>query len=1262
MCALLTIGVSGVRAYEATMADGTHICTTYGTFGQENVTEDKFTANEASGLEGFKIVSTNNNAVLQSAGPWYNIHYLGLKHSNGSETTNTLTLAAPDNYIIVGYTMTYCRFNGNRDYTITPAGGSSTTTSDNSIKTLTVDDVYSQNTTITIKALETSTLENNYFLIKTLTVVYAHLDNTMSTSKKYLVNNQRGGFLTTYSNSLCSTISGSRGNAKEFAIVEHNGHKYLYSATDSKYIAASDRRLTSVPSSEFSTTNTGNATYPIRPKLNSLDICTTLWKSSSEPTGYTDGIKIVEANDDEGIRYRMYDIGSFDASSLTSALDDFSATLTTLTVNKQQGDFMRSGSVNNDGSVGSSIWCDKWISSVPEAPVVTLSNSSYKISPNSTDKADLRDGTWTISVPVGYIITSYSITSTNNNGTENTVTSQADGVATTFPANTITTKNVPASGELGVRSTQFAVSSNSQFYTTIQITVKRQTSISLKTQLSNSKCYTIEAKEAARGGWAVANQGTMLTSTLATGLNIAYDNTDVKQQFAFIYYDGTNDNVDNGSYYLYSVSEHKFASASGTNNNDVVNLSDAAFQTVNLLSTGDTSFPVCVEMSNTADLNVCTSGNSPGVVVYGTSGAHSDDGGNAVVIYEAGDFDATDALAQIANTVSVNYQIVYNGENKAEADVYALKGSILSIPTSIAKKYCTYRYYSDAECNDEIMVVPNEGGTVYAKEIFPFEISSDFENAKWYFVQMRGKWIKYESSSVSGVDVQETGDAGQWAFLGDPYTSIQIINKNANSGNYLTYSGTTLQFNSTATNWTIAAHPSTYVTGFWIYELVSGTYHIPYAGSDGAVTAYSNTVGLTAGNDGNSSQGGGAWVVTAVPDDYSDMVAANIQPYIDNAEDDVCFKISEDDANTLSSAITSASTGGISLDEYNSLLVDLNGYIKYPSTGYYRMVNHEGGYAGATSSPARIIDSGAYAASTILYLTKNGSANKYTVQVQGKYFGAPDQYTDVTLKTTPLEFTPAVAAPGYASFKADGTGLYGYIGLDGDNNLEGAAATGIDANPKAYWAVEPATEFTGSLTNANDNTGTGHSYASLCVPFAISSLSGASAYSPTINDKMLSMGDGESTVAAGTPVVLIGATDAGSYTATINTESAPVTAVAATNALSGNFTGTSLDCTAARGTNYVLGFDASNNNRIGFYHVNNASFPLSANRAYLVIAKNEGSSNVKGFAINFDLPTTVDALNVQDTRQGTIYNIAGQRVNKVQKGLYIVNGKKILVK
>ena len=33
-----------------------------------------------------------------------------------------------------------------------------------------------------------------------------------------------------------------------------------------------------------------------------------------------------------------------------------------------------------------------------------------------------------------------------------------------------------------------------------------------------------------------------------------------------------------------------------------------------------------------------------------------------------------------------------------------------------------------------------------------------------------------------------------------------------------------------------------------------------------------------------------------------------------------------------------------------------------------------------------------------------------------------------------------------------------------------------------------------------------------------------------------------------------------------------------------------------------------------------------------------------------------------ETRDGTVYNLSGQRVGRLQRGLYIVDGKKIIVK
>ena len=44
--------------------------------------------------------------------------------------------------------------------------------------------------------------------------------------------------------------------------------------------------------------------------------------------------------------------------------------------------------------------------------------------------------------------------------------------------------------------------------------------------------------------------------------------------------------------------------------------------------------------------------------------------------------------------------------------------------------------------------------------------------------------------------------------------------------------------------------------------------------------------------------------------------------------------------------------------------------------------------------------------------------------------------------------------------------------------------------------------------------------------------------------------------------------------------------------------------------------------------------------------------------------TLVDAINAvnAEAANGTIYNLQGQKVEKAQKGLYIINGKKVVMK
>ena len=71
------------------------------------------------------------------------------------------------------------------------------------------------------------------------------------------------------------------------------------------------------------------------------------------------------------------------------------------------------------------------------------------------------------------------------------------------------------------------------------------------------------------------------------------------------------------------------------------------------------------------------------------------------------------------------------------------------------------------------------------------------------------------------------------------------------------------------------------------------------------------------------------------------------------------------------------------------------------------------------------------------------------------------------------------------------------------------------------------------------------------------------------------------------------------------------------------------------------------------------SATLKGFRAYFTV---DGSSPVK--ALNFDFDddaTAIEMVNGQSSMvNGTIYNVAGQRISKMQKGINIVNGKKIL--
>lgn len=99
---------------------------------------------------------------------------------------------------------------------------------------------------------------------------------------------------------------------------------------------------------------------------------------------------------------------------------------------------------------------------------------------------------------------------------------------------------------------------------------------------------------------------------------------------------------------------------------------------------------------------------------------------------------------------------------------------------------------------------------------------------------------------------------------------------------------------------------------------------------------------------------------------------------------------------------------------------------------------------------------------------------------------------------------------------------------------------------------------------------------------------------------------------------------------------------------------------------YGLSLNASSDPAsVGFYWMNatGTAFTNGAHKAYLKLAKSTlvGSQAVNGFPFN-GTTTGIEQIEAGADAKNAIYDLSGRRVNKAAKGIYILNGKKVLVK
>ena len=85
-------------------------------------------------------------------------------------------------------------------------------------------------------------------------------------------------------------------------------------------------------------------------------------------------------------------------------------------------------------------------------------------------------------------------------------------------------------------------------------------------------------------------------------------------------------------------------------------------------------------------------------------------------------------------------------------------------------------------------------------------------------------------------------------------------------------------------------------------------------------------------------------------------------------------------------------------------------------------------------------------------------------------------------------------------------------------------------------------------------------------------------------------------------------------------------------------------------------------NATGDIRLGTSNATFKAFRSYFDLTYPEGSSIKMSFVNNDGVSTTINAAEVLDELNGDIYDMSGRKVSKVQKGIYIQNGKKVVIK
>lgn len=539
--------------------------------------------------------------------------------------------------------------------------------------------------------------------------------------------------------------------------------------------------------------------------------------------------------------------------------------------------------------------------------------------------------------------------------------------------------------------------------------------------------------------------------------------------------------------------------------------------------------------------------------------------------------------------------------------------------------------------------------------------SYDAATAKWYAIDMHNNqanflWKGNDDNSIAIEAIGKTttpslSDNYQWTIVGNYTEGYRLYNKATNKA--AAFSGSSLALSETGDVFKIAASTgSNKANGFCFYK-TEGNY-LNHQGS--------SVLTWTSADEGSTMH-------VQAPESYSLAYAQTYVNYSDEGAPEEAIGANAylavaENLNAFKAAYTVASAEGATAEQIKTL-EEQNAKVAAGNTStmevgkYYRLYNkHHHKYACLNDNPAQVTSklSGTVngkGASSVFYIENaEAGSGRYRIKVEGLTLGKA--------KLNAGGGSGANIELGDDNYGSKGSYAISHVGktflffdqATGSNysyihgGESGTCMVGWEANSEAsQWYVIPATDVEIAMTAQGDKK-----YASAYLPFGVSNVAGATAYTGALNAEKNAIDMTATTaVPANIGFVLVGTED--KATLTIGTADA----ISGTNALTGTNTGIAFADATPKANYLVFGVNAD---KVGFYTPGNVT-AIPANKAYI------NASAVSNGAISLNFGNTVTGINAATINNGEnnapIYDLSGRRVwAPVKGGLYIQNGKKLV--